>query len=218
MKPLVSLRRFLSLQFAAVAAVPVVIIAVMVWLLLMPQMRTSIGIQQQSLARAIAGQIYAHLMGGERQLRALADFVDTQGAMPASQMSALLDTQCGDGDLFETIYISEKHNEMIASVGLSRPRRSGREDLLGLDISARGFYRKAHESGKTLWSETFLSTASSRLAVAVTVPLSDGVIIGEITLDHLSEFISHLPVETGLLTMRPLRSRTMVSRPVSTGK
>jgi hypothetical protein len=46
---------------------------------------------------------------------------------------------------------------------------------------------------KTVWLETFLSTVSSRLAVAVTVPLPGRVSIGEIALNRLSEFIVRLP-------------------------
>jgi hypothetical protein len=75
MKPPIPLRRFLSLQFAIVAALPVIIITLLVWQFLMPQMRTNISLQQHALARTIAGQISAHLMGGERQLVALADLM-----------------------------------------------------------------------------------------------------------------------------------------------
>ena len=201
MKSPVSLRRYLSLQFGIMVALPVVIIAILVWQFLMPQMRTNTGSQHEGLARAIAGQVSAHLLGGERQLAALAEAVATGRFDQPSQLTALLDAQCGNGELFETIYIASIRDPVISSVGLSRPRRSKREDLLGMDLSGRRFLNMAPPLEKPGWSETFLSTASSRLAVALTVPLSDIVIIGEITLDKLSEVISHLPVEAGLLTM-----------------
>lgn len=44
-----------------------------------------------------------------------------------------------------------------------------------------------------------MSTVSRRLAVALTIPLSDNRITAEITLDNLSAVISRLPVEAGLL-------------------
>ena len=201
MKSPISLRRYLSMQFAIVAALPVVIIATLVWQFLMPQMRTNTGIQHQGMARAIAGQISGHLMGGERQLVALASFVESQGPHPSSQMITLLDAQCGNGELFETIYITENRDDTISCVGLAHMRRSKREDLLGMDLSGRHFIDIARQLGKAAWSETFLSTASSRMAVALTIPMTDGVIVGEITLDKLSEVISHLPVEAGLITL-----------------
>jgi len=61
------LRRYLSLQFVIIAVLPLVIIALLVWLFLTPQMRIQIGTQHQAIARAIAGRISAHLMGGQRQ-------------------------------------------------------------------------------------------------------------------------------------------------------
>ncbi|BBO68680.1 hypothetical protein DSCA_26100 [Desulfosarcina alkanivorans] len=201
MKSPMSLRRYLSLQFALVAALPVVIIAALVWQFLMPQMRANIGVQHQGLARAIAGQVSDHLKGGERQLAALADFVESRGPQRPSQLTALLDAQCGNGEIFETIYLASHRDETIYSVGLALLRRSKRDDLLGMDLSGRGFLNPAHHQGKPAWSETFLSTASSRLAVALTIPLSGSAVIGEITLDRFSEFISHLPLEAGLFTM-----------------
>jgi PAS domain S-box-containing protein len=201
MKPPIPLRRFLSLQFAAVAALPVIIITLLVGQFLMPQMRSNISIQQQALARAIAGQISAHLMGGERQLVALAALMKAEGPFPAHQLTALLDANCGGGELFETIYTTTRNERTIRSVGLTRLRRSKRADLLGLNLSGRGFLRQAHLGGGAVWSETFLSTVSSRMAIAVTVPLTDGVIVAEVTLDRLSEFISHPPVEAGLFTL-----------------
>ena len=201
MKVLRSLRSYLSIQFGVVAALPVVIITILLWRSLVPQMCTSTGIQQEGMARSIASQISAHLLGGERQLAALADFMASEKQLPESQVTGLLDAQCGDGELFETIYIASSPSGIINRVGLARLRRSKRDDLLGLDLSGRHFNNTAGNQEKAAWSETFLSTASSRLAVALTIPMGDSVIIGEITLDNLSEFISHLPVDGGSLTM-----------------
>ena len=201
MKSPISFRRYLSVQFGMIAVLPVIIIAILVWQFLMPQMRTNTGIQHEALARAIAGQISAHLMGGERQLVALANFMETRGPHPASELTALLDAQCGNGEIFETIYVASNRDDVIDSVGLTRLRRSKREDLLRMDLSGRSFLNTARHPGQAAWSETFLSTASSQLAVAVTVPISDSVVIGEITLDRLSEFISQLPLKAGLLIL-----------------
>jgi PAS domain S-box-containing protein len=200
MKSPIPIRRYLSLQFSIVAALPVIIIAFLVWLFLMPTLQKNTGIQHQGMARSIAGQISAHLMGGQRQLTALANFIETQERRPARQLFSLLDSQCGKGELFETIYISTNEDVSISSVGLAYSSRYKREDLLGLNLSGRSFIQRVRRVKRAVWSETFLSTASSRLAVALTIPLADSLITGEITLDNLSEFISHLPVEAGFLT------------------
>ena len=193
------LHRWLALQFALVASVPLATVALLVWLFLLPQIRTDIGIRHQTLARAIAGQVSVHLIDAERELCAVASYIDKYRHRPDSWFD-LLDAHAGNGDVYEAIYIAG-NNDAVYTVGLPRSRWGRREDLLGLDLSGRAFLSAARIQNKVVWSETFLSTVSGRLAVALAIPMTDQVIIGEITTDRLSEFISHLPVESGLITM-----------------
>jgi PAS domain S-box-containing protein len=201
MKSPIPLRRYLLLQMGLVAILPMVIVVALMGMYLMPRMQTDVGIHHQALARTVAGQISDHLMGGERQLNALAEYIQVRGNQSAGQRHALLDAQCGDGDFFESIYIVDTENARIRSVGLPASRRNLRDDLLGLDLSGRELIRVASDPNKTIWSETFLSTVSSRMAVAVAIPLEDQSIIGEITVDQLSDFISGLAVQSALLTI-----------------
>ncbi len=135
----IPLRRYLSFQFTMVAALPVVIIAVLVWAFIMPQMRANISARNKVIARTIAGQVSAHLKGGENQLIALADYMTAKGPFSPDQLTALLDANCGKGDLFETIYTIPRGQKRISTVGLADARRPGRFDLLGLDLSAAIF-------------------------------------------------------------------------------
>lgn len=201
MKSPMSIRLYLSLKFGIVAILPVLIIAVVVWQFLIPQMRARTEIQQKGMARAIAGQISAHLMGGERQLSALADYLEQHDNFQSSRLFPLLDSQCGEGTLFEAIYTTDPQGNGITAIGLSGSNRSKREDLLGLDLSGRSFIHQTRAPETPLWSETFLSTTTSRLAVALVIPLAGDLIIGEITLDKLSELIRLLPVEAELTVL-----------------
>ncbi len=200
MKKTKSLQYHQALQFALVAALPVLIIIILVWLFLLPAMRSDTRIRHQGMGRSIAGQVSSHVLGGQRQLAALAHFLETRDGLSARQLTALLDSQCGEGELFETIYIFSPRKQIVMAVGLARSRRSIRQDLLGLDLSGRTFLTAAGRPKEPVWSETFLSTVSRRLAVALTIPLSDNLITAEITLDNLSSVISQLPVESGFLT------------------
>jgi PAS domain S-box-containing protein len=200
MKSSSPLRRWLALQFALVASVPLIVVAALVWFSLLPQMRSEISVRHQALARAIAGRVTTHLLGAELGLRAVADYIGKQGEKPATFWFELLDAHAGTGEVFEAIYIADLNNEVV-SVGLPLSRRIRSQDLIGLDLSRRDFLREARSSQKDVWSETFLSTVSSRLAVALAIPGWERMVIGEITLDRLSEFIRDLPVEPGLLTM-----------------
>lgn len=201
MKSPTPLKRYLFFQFILVGIIPVIIIATLAWWFLMPTIRSRTHVQHKAVARAIAGQVSSYMEGGQRQLRALADYIQTLRIKTDKSISPLLDAHCGQGEFFETLFIADKDHFTIRNVGLSRSRRSLRADLIGLDLSSRRFIRKAIDLHEAFWSETFLSTVSSRMAVARTVPLTDGFITGEITLDKLSEFISHLPVEGEFITL-----------------
>lgn len=196
----IPLRRWLGLQFALIATVPLALVAALVWTSLLPQMRSDLAIRNQALARAIAGQVSTYLFGAGMSLRAVADTLDLDGDGSPTGWFASLDAHAGGGDVFEAIYVVDSQDEVV-SVGLPVSRRAKRQDLIGLDLSRRDFHREASRTGKDLWSETFLSTVSSRLAVALAIPRADRVIIGEITVERLSEFIRDLPVEPGSLTM-----------------
>jgi PAS domain S-box-containing protein len=195
-----SLRYHQLLQFTLVAGLPVLIIAIFVWFFLLPAMRSDTEIRHQGMARSIAGQVSSHIFGGQRQLAALADFIQNRRGLSNEQLTALLDSQCGQGELFETIYISSPRQQLVMAVGLAQSRRLLRHDLIGLDLSGRRFVMAAGHPENSVWSQTFMSTVSRRLAVALTIPLADNLITAEITLDNLSGVISQLPGETGFLT------------------
>ena len=201
MKKPVSIRRNLALHFSIIIFMQSLIVAVLIWQVLLPQMRINIGIHHQTLARAISGEVAAQMFSGEHQINALAIFIDSGEDLSESQWIKLLDSQCGDGELFETIYIANYQDETISSIGLVRARRDKREDLIGLNLSGRGFLRKAKKLGKPFWSEPFLSTTSGQMVVAVTIPLSNRALIGEITVERLTDITQGLPAESDLITM-----------------
>ena len=201
MKSPVPLKRYLSLHFAVVAILPVATIAVLVWFFIVPGMQVRIGDHHQALAHAVAGQIDTYLKGGERHLTALAEYLRDRQDRSGTDAVRLLDAHCGNGEFFETLFIVDHAGTVIQAVGLPPSRRSSRADFIGLDLSGRRVARPINGMGRAAWSRTFLSTVSSRMAVALTVPLADGYIIGEVTLDRLSAFIRQLPVESGFLTM-----------------
>ncbi len=194
------LRSWLALRFALAGMLPLAVVAALVLLVLLPQMRVSIEIQHQALARAIAGQIESHLLGAGRELRAIAEHIRNQGNQPASFWLSLLDAHAGTGDVFAAIYIADV-DDAVCAVGLPQARRGQRSDLLGLDLSKLAVVREARERNREVWSETFLSTGSGRLAVTLAIPVAGQVLIGEIAIDQLSEFIGRLPLEPGMLEM-----------------
>jgi PAS domain S-box-containing protein len=193
LKKAISLRWFLSLNLGLALVVQCVVVAVLAWHILLPRMRTDIGFHQHALAHAVAGDVSTHVLGGERQLRALAEFIWTHPDFPDIPWNDLLDAQCGDGDVFEAIYITDSRDKAIQAIGLAHGLRAKRRELMGLALSEAGILPPTAQSpGMTSWSDPFSSTASGRMAVAVTITLGKQVIGGVITIDRLSESIRDL--------------------------
>ena len=196
----ISLRHLLAQKMTIVAVIPLVITGILIFFYLFPIVKSNISIQHHSLASAVSGQILSYLQGGERQLTSIAEVIAKNRDLTDDQITAILDSACGKGKLFESIFIADKQSKIISHVGFPEIKQIRRTEITGLDVSGRNIHEE-NLKNTTHWSKTFLSTLSSRMAVAVTISLPNRLIVGEITLDNLSEFIKHNPDETELRTL-----------------
>ena len=132
MKYVQPLQRWLTLQFALAASVPLATVALLVWLMLLPQMRTEIGIRHQALARSIAGQVTTHLLGAERELRALAGYIDLLGKQWPNFWFTLLDSHAGTGDVFEKQEI--RVGNLVVCVGAQRGVKPKYDQVVAFEL------------------------------------------------------------------------------------
>ena len=195
-----SLQWWLTLRFVWVAALPLTVVAMLVWLWLAPLIRTDFETRHQALARAVAGQIETYLFGVQRQLDAVAGLWRGLGYRPTPYWFALLDAHVGTGEVFEAIYMFNAADR-VHSVGLPETQRGRREDLIGLDLSQRDFLRRTRTLGERVWSEVFLSVVTGRLALALAVPVNNQGVVGEIAIEPLAAFLNGLPGQSDLLAL-----------------
>ena len=194
------LRLWLALRFTLAGMAPLLLVAALILWILLPQALRDVEARHQALARAIAGQIEAHLRGAGRELTGLAAYFRERGRQTASFWSQPLDAHCGTGEMFAAIYVADADDSAFA-VGLPTAQRGQRGDLLGIDLSQWNVLREARERREPVWSEVFLSAVSARLVVSLAIPVDGQVVIGEVAIDGLSEFVSHLPTESAMTTM-----------------
>ena len=194
------LGQLLGIQMVIITVVPLLMVALLLWLLAIPRIREAISVRHQVLAGSISGRITTMLTGAEHELKFLGNYIDSRGVQSQEYWCTLLDAHVGEGEIFEAIYLSDE-GERVEAVGLPVTQVGKREDMLGLDLSLRPFFRKVKTRSASTWSETFLSTISGRLAIALLIPVGDRVLIGEITIEHLSDFISFMPGRSALFIM-----------------
>ncbi|EXI68373.1 MAG: Sensor protein ZraS [Candidatus Accumulibacter adjunctus] len=194
------LRLWLAWRLLLPGIVPLVVVAALLLALLLPQLRADIDSRHQVLARALAGQIEAHLQGAARELHSVARDLGSRGDDPASFWIATLDAHAGLGEVFAAIYVIGSDDSVLA-VGLPVAQRGQRADLLRLDVSGWTSLQATRRHGQVAWSETFLSTVSGRLAVTLAMPMEERLLVGEIAVDQLSKFIARMPAESEMMTM-----------------
>ncbi len=195
------LRPWLALRFLLAGMLPLLLVAALLLWVLLPQVLAEIETRHQALARAISGQVEVHLRSAGRELSAVTEYLQQPGLQRASfWFEPFLDAHVGAGEVFATIYIADAADS-VSAVGLPQGQRRLREDLLALDLSRWAVLREARQRQALVWSDVFLSAVSGRLAVSLAIPLADQVLVGEVAIDRLAEFIGRLPAEAGMLTM-----------------
>ena len=92
------------------------------------------------------------------------------GQVIRDEFDKVLDAHVSGNDIFEAIYLVNSSGQVV-SVGLPSARRPYRDDYLGTDLSRRDFLVDAQVTGKSQWSDTFLSIISGRVSVALAMPV-----------------------------------------------
>jgi len=192
----------LASRFVLVASIPVLIIGLLFRLYYEPLMRQDVETRQGFAADSIARQLERHFSIANRELSSLAQLFLSSPELNAAQIQTLLDSYADTSDFYEAIYLTDNDGRVNA-IGLPASKRKLRQNLFGLDISAREFVRQAQASRQSVWSNSFLSTISARLAVALAQPVDQRILVGEVAISPLPELARQLS-QNGSLQIRIL--------------
>ena len=181
----------LASRFILVAFIPVLMIALLFRFYYEPLMRADVETRQLRAAEATAQQIAHHFSIAERELAALGQLFVSVPQLGQAQTEVLLDAYADTSNFYEALYLTDELGQ-IRAIGLASNRRTQRQNLQGLDMSARDFVRSAHRLRHGFWSNSFLSTVSSRLTVALAQPVGRRTLIGEVAIDPLPTLVRQL--------------------------
>ena len=187
----------LASRFILVAFIPVLMIALLFRFYYEPLMRADVDARQLRAAEATAQQISHHFSIAERELTALGQLFVSAPQLDQAQTETLLDAYADTSTFYEALYLTDEQGQ-IRSIGLASNKRKLRQNLQGLDMSARDFVRSAHRLRRGFWSNSYLSTVSSRLTVALAQPVGRRTLIGEVAIDPLPTLVRQLSQNTQL--------------------
>ena len=205
------LQTLLSIQFLTVAVIPIVIASLLEAWLVLPKINKSHDISQQALAKSISGQVSIYLENAASNLQVLASLAAKQ-AQPRQTHFELLDVYTNSQVHFNTIYLTDKSGRII-DIGLPPERSHLSENYLDLDMSNYPIFQHVQQNQAESWSDVILSTVSGHLSVAYAIPVGEGVLIGEISVEELPKLAQDLAQQYNVTTMILDQNRQLIAHP-----
>jgi PAS domain S-box-containing protein len=183
-RPAPSLQKRLRGQFLLLGVGPVVAVFAAAWALLVPVLAQQAEARNSELALAVRDQVELQLdlrLGAAAQL---AERLRNDPPAPGALQLALQALMERDPYL-QAAYVTDGRGQVVDA---ALPANSGRfvEDVVGLDLSAQPYFDKARRSGEPVWSDTFLSTLTGQVAVALALPAGEQTVLLELSLAALS--------------------------------
>jgi PAS domain S-box-containing protein len=190
----------LASRFILVALIPVLAIGLLFSLYYEPLMRTDVASKQLAVAQATVQQIEKHFSVANRELNALAQLLSSTNALQRDDIEILLNAYASASDTYEALYMTDEQGR-IANTSLTVVNRNFRQNLQGLDISARDFVLQAHREQRGAWSNSYPSSISARLTTALAQPIGRRTLVGEVAISQLPELVGELN-QNGTLQIR----------------
>lgn len=191
------LRQMLFRQSVLIAALPFLLAGLLALFWLLPQIDGEIEVRQLQLARSIGAQVSSFLLTPQRQAGELALLVEER-SLDHADLQQVFDAHLTVSPTLHALYLVDRQNR-IEVVGLKAKHRIRRMDLMGTDLSQNRLLQLARQRGGAVWSETFLSMISKGIAVAFALPAGEQILIGEIDLSQLNDFLHQISGDSGRL-------------------
>lgn len=206
------LQYFLSFQFLLASLLPIIIIGILTYVFVRPQIQQNNINHQESIAVALTEQINLILTNASSNLSLVASLIDPDASK--EETTQLLDKFYTTNTFFDALYLTDEAGLVNVTV-LPMVRRHLTSNYEGLDMSHLPFYRASVATKKSQWSGTFLSTVNGRLSIAYIIPLTSGALIGEISISGLPSLAASLAKQQSLTIMILDQKGQLIAHPNS---
>lgn len=197
-----ALRTVLSLRFALISLLPMLLMVGVVWQVLLPRLDARVADAHRALAITLAYETERYLEQPVRALRGVAVILSQEqdrragGALPNQLLAALV----LGGEALESAYSLDAQGHLI-EIALASNAAKRAANYIGLDLSGNPLSGESHRSGRKVYSESYLSGVTEQIAVAATVPAGERLLVAEIGLRRLSEFVRRVATSPDMRLM-----------------
>jgi PAS domain S-box-containing protein len=175
-----SLRTALITHITLAALLPLLVVGLLSLILFARSLTAEIEFKNQALARSLAGEVERFLDEPMAVLAQTETLLGSRLIQVQRQIDVLLASIIDNYPYFESVLVLDRDGR----VQHLSPRDS---EYLGLNMSGQPFIRAAREAGFPVWSQTFISLQSAQPTVALSRPMANGMIVGFMNLQALSQ-------------------------------
>lgn len=187
--PRLSLRKALTRLVFAAGVLPLFGVALLLFFWLQPLLREQVVLANRGLATALAAQSEQTLLPPHTALRTLATQLDDY--LRRGDLQVALDTLVAGSSLYEAVYLADS-DDHLAALAVPADKTVRSKDFLGIDLSGSPVIRRVRQQGAARWSEVYRSPISDLSVVAIVVPSGRRLLVAELSLQRLSDFVARL--------------------------
>jgi len=185
-----SLRSALTLNFILVASLPMLFFGLLVdtlWVKHLDGLGTEIN---SRLAHEVRSDTEFFLTEARRELEQVARVLEAPGIVQPVNVDRFLKSMAENSLSFESLLLLDRSGRVI-HVGLAQDQKGLFRDFIGIDLGQHELFADGPFEAPR-WSSTFLSLVSGRATVTLGLPLPQGALFGNVSLENLSSNLSRL--------------------------
>ncbi|WP_305045261.1 ATP-binding protein [Geoalkalibacter sp.] len=192
-----TLRGALLWRLVLIAVVPILVVGLLSLLYLQRSSLEVAEARSRSFSRALAAEVSAFLGQPRAGLEEIARVLDSLPPEDGPVIDGILANIVQFSQLFDSLLMLDAQG-VVTRVALGAAMTGQAGDYLGLDLSRRADVREALAGRKPVWSETLHSLLTGDLALTLSIPSRDGVLVGNFSLRRLHQIVTGLTAEPGM--------------------
>ncbi len=193
-----NLRKYILLRLILAITLAIFIVGLLSFLYLKKKTSESVQTKNELLAKAVAGEVRGFLNEPYAILTQTALFLSSH-KHSGHETSDLLDTVVRKSGFFESLFLIDR-NGTVFDAGLTVLQSPLREDYIGLDFSARKYFKETLALNIPRWSDTFLSMVTGDVSLTLSIPFHQNLLVANFSIEKLYDLTIRLKAGEHIIT------------------
>ena len=206
MKFRASLRNTLTFGFVLVATLPILVIGVIALQILSAGMERELIAKNLLLSKTLADEVDRFLEEPMNFLKHTKEVLEEQDLTQSDRIHAQLASIIRIYRFFDMLMILDHE-------GQTRYLAPERDHFIGFDMSGQAFFRMTNELRKPYWSPTFISIQTGQPTLTLSLPLSQGMLVGYVNLSLLNSITDKIKIGSQGYAMISDQDGTTIAHP-----